>query len=179
MDEAGKAVASAGVATAATAAAAVPDGLADEITPAGGRVRRRRLREVERRAHRLTPRFSDAELEAIGVAAGLAGLTPTGFAAKAAVDVALARTSPVPVRTMEALGELLEARAQVRRFGLLVNQAVARLHASGELSGELGAAVAACTRAVGRVEAAAVAVRRGEVAGFPRIGVAGGRRGDR
>jgi len=175
VDGAGKAVASAGVATAATAAAAVRDGLADEVTSAGGRVRRRRLREVERRAHRLTPRFSDAELEAIGVAAGLAGLTPTGFAAKAAVDVALARTSPVPVRTAEALGELLEARAQVRRFGLLVNQAVARLHASGELSGELGAAVAACTRAVGRVEA--VAVRRGEVAGFPRVGVGGGRRG--
>ncbi len=165
-------------ATTTTSAAAVRDGLADEVTSAGGRVRRR-LREVERRAHRLTPRFSDAELEAIGVAAGLAGLTPTGFAAKAAVDVALGRTSPVPVRTVEALGELLEARAQVRRFGLLVNQAVARLHASGELSGELGAAVAACTRAVGRVEAAAVAVRRGEVAGFPRIGVAGGRRGDR
>lgn len=165
--------------TAADTASEVPAGEAAPAGAVGGRVRRRRLREVERRAHRLTPRFSDAELEAIGVAAGLAGLTPTGFAAKAAVDVALARTSPVPVRTAEALGELLEARAQVRRFGLLVNQAVARLHASGELSGELGAAVAACTRAVGRVEAAAVAVRRGEVAGFPRIGVGGGRRGDR
>jgi hypothetical protein len=77
------------------------------------------------------------------------------------------------------LGELLEARAQVRRFGVLVNQAVARLHASGELPGELGAAVAACTRAVGRLEVAAVAVRRGEVAGLPRVALGGGRQGAR
>jgi len=93
--------------------------------------------------------------------------------------VELSRTGPVPVGRAAALGELLEARAQVRRFGVLVNQAVARLHASGELPGELGAAVAACTRAVGRLEAAAVAVRRGEVAGLPRIGLGGGRRAAR
>jgi len=110
------------------------------------------------------------------VAAAVGGLTPTGYAAKAAVDAALARTAPVPVRTADALRELLEARAQVRRFGVLVNQAVAKLNATGELSAELGAAVAACTRAVGRVEEAAVAVRGGEVAGFARRG---GRRPER
>ncbi len=169
-------------AVAGTAVDTAPDRAAVEAAPdgaAGGRVRRRRLRESVRRGHRLTPRFSDAELEAVCVAAALAGLTPTGFAAKAAVDVALSRTSPVPVGTAAALGELLEARAQVRRFGVLVNQAVARLHASGELPGELGAAVAACTRAVGRLEAAAVAVRRGEVAGLARVGLGGGRQGAR
>jgi len=155
---------------------AVGAGPAVGVGAVGGRRVRRRLREVERRGHRLTPRFSDGELEAISVAAALGGLTPTGYAAKAAVDVALARTVPVPVRTADALRELLEARAQVRRFGVLVNQAVAKLNASGELSGELGAALAACTRAVVRLEEAAVAVRGGGVAGLARVGLGGGRR---
>lgn len=103
------------------------------------------------------------------VAAALEGLTPTGYAAKAAVDVARGRVRPTPSTTADALAELLEARAQVRRFGVLVNQAVAKLNATGEADGALEAAVAACTRAVGRVEEAAVAVRYGRVPGvLPR-----------
>jgi len=132
--------------------------------PRGPRTRRR-LRESEQRVHRLTPRFSVEELEDVTVAAALEGLTPTGYVAKAAVDVARGRVRPTPSTTADALAELLEARAQVRRFGVLVNQAVARLNATGEADGALEAAVAACTRAVGRVEEAAVAVRYGRVPG--------------
>lgn len=130
---------------------------------------RRRLRESEQRVHRLTPRFSVEELQDVTVAAALEGLTPTGYAAKAAVDVARGRVRPTPSTTADALAELLEARAQVRRFGVLVNQAVAKLNATGDADGALEAAVAACTRAVARVEEAAVAVRYGRVPGvLPR-----------
>jgi hypothetical protein len=140
--------------------------------PSGGRGHgrrgsrtRRRLRESEQRAHRLTPRFSAEELADVTAAAALEGMTPTGYAAKAAVDVARGRVRPAPSTTADALAELLAARAQVRRFGALVNQAVAKLHSTGEVDGALEAAVAACTRAVGRVEDAAVAVRYGRVPG--------------
>lgn len=138
-------------------------GEAGEGAAAGGRVvssgARRRQRQAERRPHRLTPRFSNEELEAIAVAAALAGLTPTGYVAKVAVDVATARVKPVPTGVTDAIGELLAARYQVQKFSGLVNQAVAKWHSTDELPAQLLAAVGLVGRVLPRLEEAAAAVR--------------------
>ncbi|MCW2607568.1 MAG: hypothetical protein JWO60_2261 [Frankiales bacterium] len=121
---------------------------------------RRRERMRVQRPHRLTPRFSDEELEDVLVAAVVAGLTPTGYVAKAAVDAAAQRVRPVPGAVGAALEELLVARRQVQRFSVLVNQAVAKWHATGQLPAELLGAVALVGRVLPRLEDAAAAVRR-------------------
>lgn len=120
---------------------------------------RRRQRQVERRPHRLTPRFSEQELAAVSEAAALAGLTPTGYVAKVAVDVATARVKPVPTAVVDAIGELLAARYQVQKFSALVNQAVAKWHSTGEVPAQLLAAVGLVGRVLPRLEEAAAAVR--------------------
>jgi len=137
VDDVGQVVADVGE----VAQAAVVSG---KVVSAGAR---RRQRQAERRPHRLTPRFSDEELEAVSVAAALAGLTPTGYVAKVAVDVATARVRPVPTGVTDAIAELLVARYQVQKFSGLVNQAVAKWHSTDELPAQLLAAVAL----VGRV----------------------------
>ena len=92
-------------------------------------------------------------------ASALAGLTPTGYVAKVAVDVATARVKPVPTTAVEAIGELLTARYQVQKFSALVNQAVAKWHATDELPPQLLSAVGLVGRVLPRLEEAAVAVR--------------------
>lgn len=132
------------------------EGRGGPVVSAGAR---RRQRQAERRPHRLTPRFSDEELEAVSVAAALAGLTPTGYVAKVAVDVATARVKPVPTAVVDAIGELLAARYQVQKFSALVNQAVAKWHSTDEVPAQLLAAVGLVGRVLPRLEEAAVAVR--------------------
>ncbi|MCW2606859.1 MAG: hypothetical protein JWO60_1552 [Frankiales bacterium] len=111
------------------------------------------------RPHRLTPRFSDVELEDVLIAAVVAGLTPTGYVAKADVDLASSRVRPVSPAAVEALEELLVARRQVQRFSVLVNQAVAKWHATDQSPTELLSAVALVGRVLPRLEDAATAVR--------------------
>lgn len=113
---------------------------------------RRRQRQVERRPLRLTPRFSEEELAAVSEAAALAGLTPTGYEAKVAVDVATARVKPVPTAVVDAIGELLAARYQVQKFSALVNQAVAKWHSTEEVLAQLLAAVGLVGRVLPRLE---------------------------
>jgi len=92
------------------------------------------------RGRRITARLDDTELAAIELAAGRAGLTPTGY--------------------VGALAELMAARTQLRRFGTNVNQAVAALHATGEAPEWLAQAVGVTARAMRRVDAAAEALMR-------------------
>jgi len=49
--------------------------------------------------------------------------------------------------TAQLVAAVLTAQQQVARYGQLVNQAVARLHATGEAGPQLEAALTACTRA--------------------------------
>lgn len=110
-------------AAAAEAPQQVPTGQSGSRRRRRRPVVRRRQREAVQRPHRLTPRFSDDELGDVLIAAVVAGLTPTGHVAKAAVDLASARLRPVPVAVTDALEELLVPRRQVQRFSVLVNQA--------------------------------------------------------
>lgn len=125
-------------------------------TPSG----RRRQREVVPRPHRVTPRLSDEELYLVRIAAAVQGLTVTGHVAKVAVEVAAGRVRPAPTGLAEALGELLAAREQVRRFSVLVNQAVAKWHAIDELPVELLRAVELVSGVLPRLEQAALDIRR-------------------
>jgi len=105
-------------------------------------------------------RFAEEEFAAIVLAAGRAGLTPTGFVGAVALAAARGTVPPVPSQSRQALGELMAARAQVRRFGGNVNQAVAALNVTGEAPEWLGQAVQLTVRAVARVDAAAELLMR-------------------
>jgi hypothetical protein len=125
-------------------------------------VTRHREHRFPRRRRPVHVRFGEDEFAAIELAAGRAGLTPTGYVG--AVALATARgtvpPAPAPSQSREALVELMAARAQVRRFGGNVNQAVAQLHSTGEAPQWLAPAVELTARAVARVDAAAEVLMR-------------------
>ncbi len=106
------------------------------------------------RTFRLNTRFSEQERAEIEIAAAAIGMTPTGFAADAALLAA--RGTPMALDAMKQREmfarlqrQLFEARTAVNRFGNNVNQAVAALHATGQPPIEaLAHASALCTRAV-------------------------------
>lgn len=104
---------------------------------------------------RLNARFSEQERAEIEVAAAAIGMTATGFAAEAALLAA--RGTPMTLDATVAQREtfarlrrqLFEARTAMNRFGNLVNQAVAALHATGHPPIEaLAHATGLCTRVV-------------------------------
>ena len=79
-----------------------------------------------------------------------------------ALAAARGTAPPAPSASREALVELMAARAQVRRFGGNVNQAVAALNSTGEAPQwlALAQAVELTTWAVARVDAAAEQMMR-------------------
>jgi hypothetical protein len=112
------------------------------------------------RALRLNARFSEQERAEIEIAAAAIGMTATGFAAEAALLAA--RGTPMALDVTVAQREtfarlqrqLFEARTAVNRFGNLVNQAVAALHATSHPPIEaLAHATGLCARAVRNVDA--------------------------
>lgn len=121
----------------------------------------RRRRRTSGRTYRLTLKFTAAEFAPVREAAAASGLTPTGYAASGAVALARGQVHPLPSSMGEALRELVEARTQLRRFGVLVNQAVAALHSIGTPPASLMRAIELATRAVRRVDDATVALTTG------------------
>ncbi|MBF5083047.1 hypothetical protein [Quadrisphaera sp. INWT6] len=121
------------------------------VGPRPGRARRytrARDRQVKFRA-------TAEEYELLAEAARSAGLTPSGYAAEAALAAARGVRAPSLTPVREALVELMAARTQVRRFAVNVNQAVRALNASGEAPEWLATAVAITDRAVERLDGAA------------------------
>ncbi len=124
---------------------------------------RHRTHMFPARPHRLTPRFSDDELARIAAAATAVGMTPTGFCAEAAVAAA---TGSPPAsaggQDRQALvvlqRQLFDAVTAVNRIGTNLNQAVARLNATGEAPAWLDRAVALCLRSVDRLDEVAVGI---------------------
>jgi hypothetical protein len=104
--------------------------------------------------------LTDEELADLCDAASHAGLAKGAFAAEAAL--AAARRSAVPVGSplREALVELMRATGLVRRIGVNLNQAVARLNSTGQRGEDLGPAAQICSRVVRRLDEAAEQVRR-------------------
>jgi hypothetical protein len=123
-------------------------------------VRRRRSQQPGSRPRRVQFVADEGELEEVSVAASRAGLARGAFAAEAALASArgtAARTSS-PLR--EVLVELMSASGLVRRAGTNLNQAVARLNATGQRGDDLIPATQFCLRVIRRLDEAAEHVRR-------------------
>ena len=146
-------------------------------TPDTGRRKRRRAPGRDRdhlsprRGRQIKLRYTDAEYAAIARAARHAGLTPTGYAADAALAAATEAAAPTLAPWRSALQELMQARNQVRRVGTNINQAARTINADGEAPVWLQQAAAITTRSITRLDTAAEALHalgRSAAAGTPR-----------
>jgi hypothetical protein len=120
--------------------------------PRRGRDRRH---QFPGRSRSILLRCSDDEYQALKAAAARSGLTPSGFAAEAAIAAATGSEPPRADSWREALTEVMAARAQVRRYGNNINQAVRVLHVSGEAPEWLRSAVRTTDAAVDQLDDAA------------------------
>jgi hypothetical protein len=104
--------------------------------------------------------LTDAEFAELEQAARRAGLAKGAYAAEAALAAARGRVTAPGEPFREALGELITASGLVRRIGVLLNQAVAKLNATGQRPGDLDPCAQACLRRVERLDEAADQVRK-------------------
>jgi hypothetical protein len=120
----------------------------------------RRSRKSEPRQHKVTVRLSDAELAEVIAAAGRAGLAPAAYIARAGVDAAEHRVAPIAEVQREALVELIRAAELAYRMSVNLEQAAARLNATGAPGPDLRLAVADCMQVVHRIDEVAQAIQR-------------------
>jgi hypothetical protein len=136
-------------------------GLGKVMTGTGnaGMGRRRSPQAVPR--PRLVKFFlTDEELAELDEAAGRAGLARGAFAAKVTMAAAQGRSARISSPLREALMELMSAAGLVRRVVTNLNQAVARLNATGQRGEDLLPAAQFCVRVIRRLDEAAEHVRR-------------------
>jgi len=128
--------------------------------PAAGSRSRRRPREEAARACTVRFGLTVTEFAELEQAAGRAGLAKGAFAAEAALAAARGTATTPGAPFQDALAELMRAAGLVRRIGVNLNQAVAKLNATGQQSGELVPYVQACMRRVDHLDAVAEQVRK-------------------
>ena len=129
-------------------------------TSAGRAAAGRRSREVARRGRRVEFTLTDGEFADLEAAASLAGLSRGAYAAQAALAVARGGGNRAGVPLREALVELMTAAGLVQGVGTNLNQAVARLNATGQRGDDLLPAAQFCVRVIRRLDEAAEHVRR-------------------
>jgi len=121
---------------------------------------RRRSRQAVSRPKAVQFSLTQGELEEVSDAASRSGLARGAFAAK----VTLAALHEVPAQAgsqlREALAELMTAAGLVRRAGTNLNQAVARLNATGQRGEDLLPSAEFCSWVIRRLDEAAKQVRR-------------------
>ena len=136
--------------------AEVMSGLAGRNDGQGGR----RPRQGARRSCRVEFSLTVEEFDLLEEAAERTGRSRGAYAAEA--TLAAARGGPTagdaPLR--ELLRELIRAAGLVRRIGVNLNQAVAKLNATGQRSGDLVPYAAESQRRAERLDAAADEVRK-------------------
>jgi hypothetical protein len=127
--------------------------------PAGARPRRR-TRNQGRRGRTVRFALTDQEYAELSDAARLAGLARGAFAAEAALSVArgVVVTPDAPLR--DAFYALDRAAVLVRKIGVNLNQAVAKLNATGQRSGDLLPYAQESDRRAARLEAAGEDLRK-------------------
>jgi hypothetical protein len=103
---------------------------------------------------------TDLEIAELDDAAGRAGLARGAFAAEAALAAARGTHLRAGSPLREALVELMSAAGLVRRIGTNLNQAVARLNATGQRGEDLLPAAEFCVRVIRRLDEAAEQLRR-------------------
>jgi hypothetical protein len=122
---------------------------------------------VRRRSRQAVPRprlvkffLTDQELADLDEAASRAGLARGAFAAEVTLAAARGTSAGAGSPLREALVELMSAAGLVRRIGTNLNQAVARLNATGQRGEDLLPAAQMCVRVIRRLDDAAEQVRR-------------------
>jgi hypothetical protein len=121
---------------------------------------RDRLHQQPRRGRLVMLRYDDAEFAAVLDAAKRSGLTPSGYAAEVALAFATESRPPEGDPLREALVELMQARTQVRRFAVNVNQAMGVLHRTGVAPEWLARATDLTTQAVAHLDAVTAKLAR-------------------
>lgn len=120
----------------------------------------RRSRQPARRPRRVEFSLTEEEYSELGAAAARAGLARGAYAAEATLSVARGVTSPADSPFREALGEFVRAAGLVRRIGVNLNQAVAKLNATGQRSGDLLPYAVESLRRVERLDDVAENIRK-------------------
>jgi hypothetical protein len=120
----------------------------------------RRSRQSAARPRRVEFSLTEEESGDLDAAAARAGLARGAYAAEAALSVARGVACPANSSLREALAEFIRAAGLVRRIGVNLNQAVAKLNATGQRSGDLLPYAVACLRQAERLDAVAEQIRR-------------------
>ena len=123
-------------------------------------VRRRRSRQVVSRPRAVQFSLTEEEFGEVSEAAARRGLARGAFAAEATLASAQGRPVTVWSPLREALAEVMTAAGLVRRVGTNLNQAVARLNATGQRGEDLMPAAQFCMRVVRGLDEAAEELRR-------------------
>ena len=122
---------------------------------------RRRTRQPVPRTRRVEFTLTGEEYVAVIAAAGRAGLARRAYAAQAAIAAA---ANDRPASDQESLRqiliELMRAAGLVRRIAANLNQAVAKLNATGQPAGDLPRYVAESIRRADHIDQVADAVRK-------------------
>ena len=126
----------------------------------GNRPAGRRSRQEAKRLRRVEFALTDEEFAELDAAAARAGLARGAYAAHAALANARGEISRVGVPVREALAEVIRCAGLVRRAGVNLNQAVAKLNATGQRSGDLLPYAAESIRRARRLDAAAEELRK-------------------
>ncbi len=121
---------------------------------------RRRSRQSARRMRSLRFALTEEEYGEVHTAAAEAGLAKGAYAAQATLAAARGRMNPADSPLRQALTEFIRAAGLVRRIGVNLNQAVAKLNTTGQRSGDLLPYAVESMRRVERLDAAAENVRR-------------------
>jgi hypothetical protein len=121
---------------------------------------RRRPRQPAGRVRSVRFSLTEEEFADLGAAAADAGLARGAYAAQAALAAARGTISVADSPERQALAELIRSAGLVRRIGMNLNQAVARLNATGQRSADLLPYAAESFRKAERLDAAAEAVRK-------------------
>ncbi len=121
---------------------------------------RRRTRNQGRRGRTVRFAMSDQEYAEVSAAARQAGLARGAYAAEATLAIArgVAATPDAPLA--DAVHALDRAALAVRRIGVNLNQAVAKLNATGQWSGDLLPYAQESARRAARLEAAGEDLRK-------------------
>jgi hypothetical protein len=126
----------------------------------GDRRPRRRPRQEAPRAHTVRFDLTAEEFAKLNEAADRSGLARGAYAAEATLAAARGTFTTPEAPFREALSELIQASGLVRRIGVNLNQAVAKLNATGQRSMDLLPCAQTCERRVQHLDDVAEQVRR-------------------
>jgi len=121
---------------------------------------RRRSRQSAKRPCTIRFALTDDEFHEIATAADRASQAKGAFAAQAALTAARNPAFPVEDPFRAALSEFMRAATLVRRIGVNLNQAVAKLNATGQSDAALLPYAQECLRRVQLLDEVAEEVRR-------------------